>query len=287
MGVAPGDIAFAPGTFAQASANFDANPDVHSQAFSPRVGVNYQPVPWLAFYGSYTKSFGANNGINSVTGQPLAPEISEGWEGGVKAELLDRRLTATLAFFDITKSNFFTPNEASLDPTSGRGIGLVRSQGVELDILGKLTNEWSVIASYAHIDARVVQDLPGPGSLLGNSLNSYAPDSGSLWLTYAFPTDSLLPGWTAGGGVYAASNRWGDDANTFILPAYARLDGFAKYQFVAGGAKWSAQINLKNIANTRYYESNDTFFNNSGASARFGVFPGAPRAVTASLRVEF
>jgi len=68
------------------------------------------------------------------------------------------------------------------------------------------------------------------------------------------------------------------------LPAYARLDALARYQFVAGGAKWSAQINLKNIADTRYIEGNDIYFNNFGP---FGLLPGTPRAVTASLRVEF
>ena len=109
---------------------------------------------------------------------------------------------------------------------------------------------------------------------------------GSIWLTYAFARESGLDGWTAGGGVYAASDRWGDDRNTFVLPAYARLDALAKYQFLAGGAKWSAQINLKNIANTRYIESNDIYFNNFGA---IRTPPRAyRRAVTASLRaVEF
>lgn len=266
--------------FAQASANFGTSTAQHTGFFSPRVGLVYQPVPWLGFYGSYTRSFGQPNGIatdNSI----FPPQVAVGWEGGVKAELLNRRLTATLAFFDITKSNILTSAPTADDPFARRPIGVARSQGAELDVLGKLTDELSVIASYSHIDARIIADTSG---LIGNSLRSYAPDSGSVWLTYAFPKDSLLDGWTAGSGVYAVSDRWGDDENTFILPAYARLDAMAKYKFAAGGAKWSAQINLKNIANTRYIEGNDIYFNNFGP---FGLLPGAPRAVTASLRVEF
>ena len=270
-------------TFGQASANFNANPVQHNQAFSPRAGVVFQPVPWISFYGSYTKSFGLPNGL-SANNLPLPPEIAEGWEGGVKAQLFDRRLTATLAFFSITKSNILTPIDPNNINSDLRPIGLARSQGVELDLLGKLTDDLSVIGSYSHIDAKIIKDN---GGLLGNSLGSYAPDSGSLWLTYAFPASGPLTGWTTGGGVYAASNRWGTNTNTFILPAYARLDAFAKYQFNAGGARWSAQINLKNVANTRYYDSNDVYFVNAYGNERFGVFPGAPRAVTASLRVEF
>ncbi len=269
-----------PSSFGQAAQNFANSPNQHYQKLSPRIGINYQPVPWLAFYGSYTESFGATNGL-STTGAPFPPQLSYGWEGGVKAELLDRRLLATLAFFQITKANILTPIDPNDPFSEDRPIGKARSRGVEVDILGKLTDELNIIASYSHIDARIIKDN---GGLVGNSLGVYAPDSGSLWLTYAFPNDSGLEGWTIGGGVFAASNRWGDDVNSFILPAYARLDAMARYQFLAGGAKWSAQFNINNIADTRYYPGNDTFYNNFG---RFGIFAGAPRNIRASLRVEF
>lgn len=264
----------------EAYARFGSNPVQHNQAFSPRVGVNYQPVPWLGFYGSYTKSFGAANGISS-NDQPLPPEIGEGWEGGVKAELLDRRLAATLAFFDITKSNVLTPIDP-LDPFSEvRPIGQARSTGAELDVLGRITNELSVIASYAHIDARVIKDN---GGLMGLALPRFAPNSGSVFLTYDFPTDSEMHGWRVGGGVFAAGNRWGDDQNTLILPAYARLDAFAKYAFTEAGVRWSAQINVNNITDAKYFPSTDFFFNNS---PRLGSFPGTPRSIIATLRAEY
>ncbi|MGH7879448.1 MAG: TonB-dependent siderophore receptor, partial [Candidatus Binataceae bacterium] len=80
--------------------------------------------------------------------------------------------------------------------------------------------------------------------------------------------------------------RWGDDQDTFILPAYACLDAFAKYQFVAAGARWSAQINVNNIANTKYYPGSDNFYN-FVTSPRFNILAGAPRSIIASLRVEY
>ena len=276
-------------TFAQASANFNSNPLQHNQAFSPRIGVNYQPVPWLGFYGSYTKSFGAANGL-SDNNLRLPPEIAVGWEGGVKAELLDRRLTATLACFTITKANVLTSTDPFNPFAESRPIGLVRSQGVELDVLGKLTNEISVIASYAHLDTKVIDDtVPNPldpfnSGLLGKTPGGVAPNSGSLFLAYEFPADSMLHGWRAGGGVYAASNRWGDDQNTFILPAYGRLDVFAAYKAVFGPTRWTVQVNLQNIANTNFYPGTDFNYNNS---PRFGIFTGTPRAVTVSLKVKY
>ncbi|WGJ15719.1 TonB-dependent siderophore receptor [Methylocapsa sp. D3K7] len=277
------------GNFAEASANFDANPDQHNQAFSPRIGVNYQPVPWLGFYGSYTKSFGAANGLSN-NNLPLPPEIAEGWEGGVKTELLDHRLTTTLAFFTITKSNVLTSTDPFNPIAESRPIGQVRSQGVELDALGKLTNEISIIASYAHLDTKVIKDtVPDPldpfaGGLLGLTPGGVAPNSGSLFLAYEFPAVSMFHGWRAGGGVYAVGDRWGDNQDTFILPAYARLDAFAAYKAVFGPTRWTAQVNLQNIANTNYYPGTDFFFNNA---PRFGIYTGTPRAVTVSLKVEY
>ena len=147
-------------------------------------------------------------------------------------------------------------------------------------MLGKLTNELSFIGNYSHIDARIIGDTGSP-ALVGNSLHVYAPDSGSAYLTYDFAPGSELRGWRVGGGVFAASDRWGDDQNTFILPAYARVDLFTRYQTVIGPTRVSAQINVYNIANTTYYQGVSFF------GARTGIIAGAPRSVIGSLRVEF
>ncbi|MGH7888743.1 MAG: TonB-dependent siderophore receptor, partial [Candidatus Binatia bacterium] len=268
-------------SFALASAQFGTRPIDHNQFFSPRLGLVFPPVPWLGFYGSDTKSFGPQNGF-ATSGVNFPPQIAEGWEGGVKSQLLDGGLSATLAFFDITKSNILTLVPTAADPLARRPLGLVRSQGAELDVLGKLTNELSVIASYSHLDTKVIADN---GGLLGKTPSNVAANSGSLFLAYEFAPGSELHGWRAGGGVYAVGQRWGDDLNTFILPAYVRLDAFARYQTVIGPTRVSAQINVQNIANTRFYPGTDIFYN--FLSVRSGIFTGIPRAVTASLRVEF
>ena len=44
-----------------------------------------------------------------------------------------------------------------------RTAGRVRSQGVELDVAGNLTDSLSLIGSYAYTDARVVDDPDNKG----------------------------------------------------------------------------------------------------------------------------
>ena len=47
----------------------------HDDAFSPRVGLLYQPLLWLGLYGSYTSSFSANNATSiAFNGQAFPPQ---------------------------------------------------------------------------------------------------------------------------------------------------------------------------------------------------------------------
>jgi iron complex outermembrane receptor protein len=83
----------------------DTNPGdkTKDEAFSPRVGLVYQPLSWLALYGSYVESFGAANAGLSRTGEAFDPETATQYEAGLKTELLDGKLSATLAFYHLTK----------------------------------------------------------------------------------------------------------------------------------------------------------------------------------------
>lgn len=44
--------------------------------FNPRFGLLYDVTPWLAVYGNFVTSFGANNGV-TATNQPLPPANRE------------------------------------------------------------------------------------------------------------------------------------------------------------------------------------------------------------------
>ncbi len=116
-------------------------PPSEDSAVSPRFGLVYQPWQWLALYGSYSESFEPRGGSQS-------PETSHQYEVGAKTEFMDERLSATLAFYELTKSDIETddPNTPD-DPTDRLTIGEARSQGIELDILGRVTDKLSVISS--------------------------------------------------------------------------------------------------------------------------------------------
>jgi iron complex outermembrane receptor protein len=260
------------------------------QAWSPRLGVVLQPQPWLSFYANYVRSFGATNGQPSPGNPPFPPERGLQWEGGVKAELLDKRLIATLAYYDIYKSGIVQ----SIPGTQfSRPVGLVHSKGVEFDLSGRIDENWSLIANYAYNDARIVSDPNGPpqlsfdgaqtfnaGGQLGNRLQNAPLHSGSLWAKYDALGD--FKGLSLGGGVTAVGQRQGDNGNTFQLSAYGRVDTMISYQVPQHLTPWAKlvtlQFNVKNLLNTQYYLN---------SLDRLSIAPGAPRNFLFSMRAEF
>ncbi|MBV9566280.1 MAG: TonB-dependent siderophore receptor [Bradyrhizobium sp.] len=287
---------FSPNSDAEALGPYDPATGIgflqaHDQAFSPRFGASVQPLPWLSFYGNYTKSFGVTNAL-PVPGQPLfPPEEATQKEVGIKAELLDKRLTATLALYDIVKNNVVSALGGTPFSTP---VGQVESKGVELDVTGRINDHWSIIASYAYDDARIVkgqgpsvQDIVNgtlfpPANVVdesGNRLQDVPYNSGAIWAKY--DADGRWRGLSLGAGVVAVGDRQGDNENSFILPAYARVDAMIQYQFKPPPEtmfrRVTLQLNVKNVFDTVYYQN---------SSSRLDVFPGVPRTFLASIRGE-
>lgn len=247
----------------------------NDKSFSPRVGLLYQPMPWLSLYGNYVESFGTNNGI-SASGEAFDPQKAKQYEVGVKSELLGGRLIGTLALFDITKTNILTadPN----NPTFRIPIGEARSRGVELDIAGRIGRNWTVIGNLTYDDAKVTNDNSG---LQGKLLPGVPSRSGSIWAKYDTGSASA-EGFSYGAGVFLRGQRQGDARNTYQLPGYGRVDAMLAYRFKAFGSKLAtAQLNIQNLFDKVYFD------HGGSGGTRLNIYYGEPRTVTASLRVQF
>jgi iron complex outermembrane recepter protein len=245
--------------------------------FSPRVGVLYRPWTWLSVYGNRVEGFGTNNG-RSETGQPLKPETAEQYEAGFKTEWFDGRLTTNLAYFHINKSNVLTlVREGGIFDT----IGAARSQGIEVDIAGQLTESLSLISSYAFTDARITNDGSAPDNNQGHRLPNVAEHSASTWLKYAFQQQALR-GLNLGVGMYLAGEREGDNANSYQLPGYVRVDTSAGYAMDIGAAKLTTQLNVYNIFDKRYYVAGEPYNAN-----RAWNMPGDPLTVMGLVKLEY
>jgi iron complex outermembrane receptor protein len=250
------------------------------EGFSPRVGILYQPIKELGVYGNWTTSFGANN-APAADGKTFEPQIGEQFEAGVKTQLFDERLIATLAYYHLTKDNILV-NDLSTPNLFDKLANKQRSQGIELDLTGHVTDALSLVGSYAYTDARIVKDFTG--GTQGNRANNIPEHSGSMWLKYDLNGYAVLRGLSFGLGGIAAGQREGDNANSFQMPGYVRMDAFAAYRWNIKKTRVTAQFNLRNLLDKEYYESTDL---NANVSPRNGVYIGAPLTAIGSIRVEF
>jgi iron complex outermembrane receptor protein len=83
------------------------------QAFSPRLGIVYQPSDNHALYASYSRSFLQSVGT-AFDNTLFEPERGNQYEVGIKSDWLENRLSTTLAFYQITRTNVLT--EDPLNP---------------------------------------------------------------------------------------------------------------------------------------------------------------------------
>ena len=252
------------------------------EKFSPRVGLVYQPWSWLSLYGNYVESFGASNGRSS-TGAPLTPQEGEQYEVGLKTEFFDGRLSSTLAFYHLTKTNLPTADLSTPRPDDVIQIGEARSRGIELDISGQLTDRLSVIGTYALTDAKItkettVESFPANAGKPGDPLPGVPDHQGSLWAKYEIVPERL----EIGTGVFLVGRSLGvgDIGPTFDAPGYVRWDAFAAYHFNLGGSRLTTQVNVNNILDKEYFSSTQFF---GGGT----LFPGDPLTVLGSIRIEY
>ncbi|MGG6266566.1 MULTISPECIES: TonB-dependent siderophore receptor [unclassified Leptolyngbya] len=235
-------------------------------AFSPRVGIVYQPIPPISLYASFARSFAPTIGT-AATGEVFKPERGTQYEIGVKADI-SSTLSATLAFYDLTRSNVTTsdPDNVGFSIQTGKQ----RSRGIELDVSGEILPGWNVIGGYAYNDARVTADNDIP---VGNRLYSAPEHTFNLWTTYRIQTGDLQ-GLGIGLGFYYVGERAGDLDNSFELPSYFRTDAAIFYE----RERFRAAINFRNLFNVDYFAS---------AVSRNRVFVGEPFAVQGTLSWRF
>jgi iron complex outermembrane receptor protein len=241
-----------------------------NEAFSPRVGIVYQPIQPVSLYASFSRSFNpATPGTILASGEAAAPERGTQYEVGIKTEFLQGRLSSTLAFYDLARSNVLTPDPNN--PFASVQTGKQRSRGIELDVAGEILPGWRVIASYAYTDAKITQDNEYD---VGNRLINVPENSASLWTTYEFQKGSLK-GLGFGVGLRYVGERQGDLENSFALPSYLRTDAAIHYR----RNKFRAALNVSNLFDIEYFEA--------AQYGRAGIFPGTPLAVIGTIGWEF
>ena len=235
---------------------------------SPRVGLAYAAGPSTSLYGGYSTSFQSQLG-HDASSVAFKPEVGAQFEVGAKRQSADGRFAGTLALYHLARRNVLTT-----DPTNPRNsvaTGEQRSRGVELDVAAAPTAGLTLTGSYGFTDAAVTADNDLP---VGARLIAVPRHAGSVWARYQAGVGRLR-GWGAGAGLLASGAREASVPNTFRLPGFARADASLSH----ARGPWTAQLNLLNAFDARYYLG-------GGSGFGYTILPGAPRSVQARLQLS-
>lgn len=248
---------------------------------SPRFGVIYKPSKSTSVFLSKSSGFNPQS-LSSLTADAgdldpigdIEPEQSSQWELGIKNRWLDEAILTTVTLYEIIKNDVTVPNPEGVLLNDGLPdvvqIGEVTSTGVELDVVGDITDNWTGTFSYAYNKAKITGGAPDS---ISNSVGDEfvnAPDHTlGLWTRYDLPAISSA----FAIGVDYVSDRI--SFNSQVVKPYTVWD--ASWHTTL--QDFDIQINIKNLF--------DKMYATSGFNQRNGHFPGAPRTVLLQVGKTF
>ncbi|CAI0994309.1 ferrichrome porin FhuA [Serratia quinivorans] len=239
--------------------------------FSGRAGLNYVFENGIAPYVSYSESFEPTSGTDA-SGNTFAASKGKQYEAGVKFAPKDRPITASMAIYQLTKTNnkVADPNNIFASIQGGE----IRSRGVELEAKAALSANVNLLGSYTYTDAEYSKDT----TLQGNTPAAIPKHMASLWADYTFH-ETAISGLTLGSGVRYVGSSYGDEANTFKVKDYTVVDAAIKYDLARFNLPGSSiGINVNNLFDKEYVSS---------CFATYGCYWGAERQVVATATFRF
>lgn len=246
--------------------------DQRFERVSPRVGLVYQPLPEvLSLYANYSRSFNPPSGQGLLfASQPLEAELGESWEAGVKAQLLEQ-LVFHAAGFHVTRQNTPFLDTGTVPFPTFLQVGEERAQGVELELLGEVTQRLSLLANYAYTDTRLSD--PNDPLIFGQRQRNVPLNQASFWSRYDVIQDCTQT-LGAGLGLVYVGDRTANLEATVDLPSYSRWDAGLYYR----RGRLDALVYFENLFDVHYAAS---------SLNELRIFPGAPFNVRAQLGVTF
>jgi len=214
----------------------------------PFAGVVYDLNDMFSVYGSYAKIFQPQTTRNAA-GDLLDPVQGEQYEVGVKGSFLDGRLNATMALFNLKQKNRALLDTSIPGGTTYNAAGEAMAQGVELEVSGQLTDNWNLFAGYTYTDTRNYDESANTN---GAAFSTIAPRHlFRLWSTYNLPGE--LENWTIGGGVFASSSFYSQDAGGRLkADGYATVSANVSFKF---NEHFTASLNVDNVFDKEYIRS--------------------------------
>ncbi len=268
--------------------------DASAKGWVNRVNVSYEVSKSLMFYAQASKGFrpgGANN-IPGLTSGLVAfqPDSLWNYEGGIKSDWFDRRLTVNLSAYQIDWNNIQVQAQANVGANFFiiTNAGAARIRGFELETTLRPMTGLTLSSAIGVSDAKLTEDMTnssvtvsGSTGLAGDRLPFVPKFSGSLNADYVWPISDGLSGL-----VHLDASYTGGTASQF-RPSFVYYEKVPSYTVVGArvgveGDGWGAYAFAQNLTN-----SVGPVSITSAAGALDQVVSLTPRTVGVTVRRTF
>lgn len=248
-------------------AAFDIPLDRRWTSVDPRVTLDWRPVRDVLLYATYSEGFKSGGFQFSVTDPDLArrifdPEHVRYVEGGMKAELLQRRLQVNASLFSYAYDNLQT--QRTVAQASGGATTIVENaasstiRGAEIQATAVPLRDLTITAGLTLLHARYDRYDAGDGTDFSGTRMVRAPD---LTTNLAIDYDPLIGRdvrLIAHADWFHTSSFYFEPGETRVLPsnrqgAYDLLN----VRLGLGLGRWSVTGFVTNLLDRRYRAAND------------------------------
>lgn len=240
---------------------------------SGQVGLLYLFDNGIAPYVSYGTSFVPSTAL-SEDGSVLDPTKGRQIEVGVKYQPEGENYSLSGAVYRLVETD--KPQYASsflFSENSGENT----YTGFELEGRTQFDNGISLIAAYTYSHAEITGN--NDATLIGNAPSTAPRHVASLWVNYAMPETSAIPGLSIGGGIRAMSDSFTSDSNTAKNAGVGYLDAVVSYDFGVSSPELkglSLSVSATNLADRREQVCTDGY-----------CYTGQGRTVMGSLKFKW
>ncbi|QHF45131.1 TonB-dependent siderophore receptor [Pseudomonas sp. S35] len=246
-------------------------------------GLIYELDDHHSVYVSYSDIFTPQS-AKDTSGTPVKPIVGKNYEVGVKGEYLDGALNASVALFRVDQENRATQVTVQNCPQTEcyEASGEIRSQGIDFELQGALTENWQVGGGYTYARTHTIKDEASPQKV-NKQYDTDTPEH-LFKLTTRYNLQGSLEKFRVGGNISWQSRMYNDialaDGSTYRLQqgAYAVTDLMAGYKV---NEYLDLQLNANNIFDRSYYSSIANSVSYGGDSY------GAPRNMMLTAKYSF
>jgi len=219
----------------------------HQTALAPKLGLVYELVKdQVSIFGNYMNGFQNNQPIPNPNGGGLLvfdPTYAVQYEGGIKAETFNKKLSATVSYYNITIDNGIRTDVNGNSIQDGKQV----SKGFDFELISNPIPGLNIVAGYAYNDNRIVK--ASNVAIEGNKATGSPENVVNFWATYTF--QNKLKGLGAGFGGNFVDKNYMFENNVFYIPSYTVINATLFYD----QPTWRVGVKLNNIANEKYWDS--------------------------------